>query len=44
MIRLRSVTTSAIEPATSRVASPMKAAMSAAVGASSNSGWVRAIR
>jgi hypothetical protein len=44
MIRFRSVTTSAIEPATSSVARPMKAAMSAAVGASSNSECVRAIR
>ncbi len=44
MIRFRSVTTSAIVAATISVASPMKAAMSAAVGASSKKGWKRAIR
>ena len=44
MIRLRSVTASAIVAAISRVARPTKAAMSAAVGASSKSGNMRAIR
>ena len=44
MIRFRSVTTSAIVAATISVASPTNAAMSAAVGASSNSGCMRAIR
>ena len=44
MIRFRSVTTSAIVAATSSVARPTNAAMSAAVGAISKSGWMRAIR
>ena len=44
MIRFRSVTTSAIVAATISVARPPKAAMSAAVGASSNRGCMRAIR
>ena len=44
MIRFRSVTTSAIVAAMSSVASPTNAATSAAVGASSKSGWERAIR
>ena len=44
MIRLRSVTTSAIVAAMISVARPPKAAMSAAVGASSKSGNMRAIR
>ena len=44
MIRLRSVTTSAIVAATSSVARPMKAEMSAAVGESTKNAWVRAIR
>ena len=44
MIRFRSVTTSAIVAAISSVARPTKAAMSAAVGASSKNGNMRAIR
>ncbi len=44
MTRLRSVTASAIDPATSSVRQPMTAPTSAAVGASSNSGCMRAMR
>ena len=44
MIRFRSVTASATVAAKISVARPMKAAMSAAVGASSKSGCERAIR
>jgi hypothetical protein len=44
MIRFRSVTASAIVAAMISVASPPNAAMLAAVGASSNSGNMRAIR
>ena len=44
MIRLRSVTTSATDAANTSVSAPIAAEMSAAVGASSNSGCVRAIR
>ena len=44
MIRLRSVTASAQVAAKIRVASPMNAEMSAAVGACSNRTYMRAIR
>src|SRR3954463_13367949 len=44
MIRLRSVATTATVAANTSVAVPMIALTSAAEGASSNSGWVRAIR
>src|SRR6059036_3690469 len=44
MIRFRSVTVSATVAAKMSVARPMNAEMSAAVGASTNRGWVRAIR
>ena len=44
MIRFRSVTARATVPAKRRVARPTNAAMFAAVGASSNSGHMRAIR
>ena len=44
MIRLRSVTTSATEAANTIVSAAIAAEMSAAVGASSNSGYMRAIR
>src|ERR687891_2821607 len=44
MMRFRSVTTSATDAANTIVSAPIAAEMSAAVGASSNSGWVRAIR
>ncbi len=44
MIFFRSVTTSAIVAAIRSVASPMNAAMSAAVSPISKSGWNRAIR
>ena len=44
MIRFRSVTTRATVAAKISVARPVNAAMSAAVGASSNSGQERAIR
>jgi hypothetical protein len=44
MTRLRSVTTSAIVAATSIVRQPMIAPTSAAAGASSNSGHMRAMR
>ena len=44
MIRLRSVTTSATDAANTSVSAPIAAEMSAAVGASSNSGYMRAIR
>ena len=43
-MRLRSVTTSATVAANTSVAVPMIALTSAAVGASSNSGCMRAIR
>ncbi len=44
MTRLRSVTTSPIVPATSSVTAPMIAPTAAALGASSKSGYMRAIR
>src|SRR3954452_14175163 len=44
MIRLRSVATTATVAANTSVAVPMIALTSAAVGASSKRGWVRAIR
>ena len=44
MIRFRSVTASATVAAKISVARPRKAEMSAAVGASTNSGCMRAIR
>ena len=44
MTRFRSVTTSAIVAATNSVSVPITAATSAAAGASSNSGNMRAIR
>ena len=44
MIRLRSVTASAMVAAKISVARPTNAEMSAAVGASSKSGYMRAIR
>src|ERR671932_261422 len=44
MIRFRSVTAIATVAAKISVANPMNAEMSAAVGASTNNGWARAIR
>ena len=44
MTRFRSVTTRPIVPATSRVTAPMIAPTAAALGASSKSGCMRAMR